>query len=404
MATIKVRGDTKDISAVLELLPRRKKRIKGASAKPLTADPINKLAQRLHPDKLFLKIEKVKKETKSAKTFTLVPDTKSGTKELPVFRAGQYLSFKVDVGGTRVTRPYSISSSPNDAIKNKFYQITVRKKEGGFATGHIWKKWKAGTRLESSGPCGFFYYEDLRDSKEVVGLAGGCGITPFRSMAKDVVENGLDVSLTILYGITDADDIIFGKELERLAKKAPDRLKVFYVNSEPKRGWKGPKGFLTRGNIRKLAGAPKGKSFFICGPQLMYTFLDKELKPFELPPRRVRREVFGEVADVTVMKGFPKRAAGKTFEMTVISGSEEAIVPAVSTESVLVAMERAGLAPPSQCRSGECGYCNSLLMSGKIFVSPENDGRRAAGVKFGYFHPCSAYPVSDLEVKLPREV
>jgi hypothetical protein len=43
-----------------------------------------------------------------------------------------------------------------------------------------------------------------------------------------------------------------------------------------------------------------------------------------------------------------------------------------------------------------------LLLSGDIFVVPESDGRRAADKEFGHFHPCSSYPLSDLEVQVPQ--
>jgi len=79
-------------------------------------------------------------------------------------------------------------------------------------------------------------------------------------------------------------------------------------------------------------------------------------------------------------------------------------VPARAVETLLVAMERAKLAPPSECRSGECGFCRTLLVEGDVYVSPESDGRRAADQQFGYVHPCSSYPITDLEVTVPREI
>mgnify|MGYP003289448264 CR=1 FL=1 len=39
-----------------------------------------------------------------------------------------------------------------------------------------------------SEPLGTFTYEPLRDAHVVIGLAGGSGITPFRSLAKAIVD------------------------------------------------------------------------------------------------------------------------------------------------------------------------------------------------------------------------
>ncbi|MBC7262625.1 MAG: hypothetical protein H5T63_11520, partial [Chloroflexi bacterium] len=181
---VNVRGHLFDLLAFSRLTGKRKKRIARASPEPMPVHPVNQLAQQLHPAKLRLLITSIRDETPSTKTFRLVPDVECGTQTLPYFRAGQYLSLKVDVDGVRITRPYSISSAPFEALGERgFYEITVRRVPGGFLTRHIWDHWQVGTKVESSAPVGFFYFEPLRDARKIVGLAGGSGITPFRSMA-----------------------------------------------------------------------------------------------------------------------------------------------------------------------------------------------------------------------------
>jgi ferredoxin len=64
-------------------------------------------------------------------------------------------------------------------------------------------------------------------------------------------------------------------------------------------------------------------------------------------------------------------------------------------------MERAGIKAPSRCRSGECGWCRSRLLSGQVFIPEKTDGRRAADVQFGYIHPCSSFPASDVVLDVP---
>jgi len=38
-----------------------------------------------------------------------------------------------------------------------------------------------------------------------------------------------------------------------------------------------------------------------------------------------------------------------------------------------------------------------------VYVNPDSDGRRAADRQFGYIHPCASYPITDLEVTVPRD-
>ncbi|MHA1641405.1 MAG: FAD-binding oxidoreductase [Promethearchaeota archaeon] len=398
---ITVKSNTKDLYAFTKLVPTRKKKFKEAPSNPISEDKINDLAKLLHPNTQHLIINEIKDETKSTKTFKFIPDLDSNTKELAYFRAGQYLSLKVDVNGVYITRPYSISSSPLEALKG-FYEITIKRDEQGFLTNYIWKNWKVGTKIMSSGPEGFFYHEPLRDTKNIVGIAGGSGITPFRSMARAIIEGTMDAKLTILYGSSEQDDIIFYDEFKDLESRYPEKIKVIHVLSCENPTLEGcEKGFITSDLIRKYSDI-KNSTYFICGPQIMYQFLEKEIANLNLKPKQVRREAFGEIKDLSKLEGFPKDLMEKTFKIKVQIGNLVKEIPAVSTESVLVALERAKLAPPSKCRSGECGFCRSLLISGNIYVSPISDWRRAADKKYNFFHPCSSYPLSDLEIVVPR--
>ena len=400
---VTVKSNTKDLFAFTKLVPNRMKRIERASSEPITKDPINDLARKLHPESQFLIIDSIKEETKSTKTYKLVSDPESETKELSYFRPGQYLSLKVDVNGVRITRPYSIASSPIDVAKG-FYEITIKREANGFLTNYIWDNWKVGMKIESSGPEGFFFFERLRDLKNIVGIAGGSGITPFRSFAKAIIEGIIDASLTLLYGSSEEDDIIFYDEFKEMEKNNPTKIKIIHVLSCEEISLDGcEKGFITKEIIEKYCDV-HSTTFFICGPQIMYDFVEKELNKFNLPVKRIRREAFGEIKDILKHPGFPKEVAEKIFKLKIHIGGLTKELPAISTESVLVALERANLAPPSKCRSGECGFCRSLLISGDVYVNPISDWRRSADKKFNYFHPCASYPLSDIEMKIPRNL
>jgi len=133
----------------------------------------------------------------------------------------------------------------------------------------------------------------------------------------------------------------------------------------------------------------------------MYDFVGMELTALGVPPRRIRREAYGEIKKPERFPSYPRGASGKTFSITVRLKEGSVVIPADAGESVLIAVERAKLAPPSACRSGECQFCRSLLLQGEVWVSPESDARREADKQTGYFHPCASFPVSDLEIVLP---
>jgi ferredoxin-NADP reductase len=400
---IKIKGHLRDLLAFRRLVSNRRRRIARSETAPLEPGSMNLLARQLHPERQQLLIADLRDETATCKTFRLVPDVDAGTSQLAYFRAGQYLSLKVQVDGAWITRPYSISSAPYESLgPDGYYEITIRRKSGGFLTAHIWENWQVGTRLQASGPCGFFYHEPLRDAVRMVGLAGGSGVTPFRSMAREIVHGGMDPELLLIYGSSDQDDILFYHELEELVERAPDKIRVVHVLSCDEVTLQGcEQGFITADIIAKYADV-EASSFFICGPPLMYRFVEGELAALNLPPRRIRREGYGEPEDVTVYPDYPRHLAGETFQVRVHMGGVTTRVPAKASETLLVALERASLAPPSQCRSGECGYCRAHLIQGDAFIIPDPDGRRAADKQAGYLHLCAAYPLSDLELGVAR--
>ena len=124
----------------------------------------------------------------------------------------------------------------------------------------IEKYLKVGDIITTSDPQGQFYYEELRDAKNVIALAGGSGITPFLSMAKAIVEETEDFNLTILFGSRTEEVILFKDELEQLAKDSKGKVKIVHVLSDEKKdGYEN--GFINADIIKKYA--PKNEDYSI---------------------------------------------------------------------------------------------------------------------------------------------
>ncbi len=395
---MKVQGFFKDVGGATRVAKARLAAFEQASPLPVTSDPIGDVARTWHPGKLDLIVTDVRPASKTATTVRF--ERRDGAK-LPPFYAGQFMVIDFPLGESLISRPYSISSAPYQARldEHAFVEITVRRSKGdGFICDYINDNVKVGDQFRGMIGCGQFYYEPLRDAKHVVALAGGVGITPFASMAREIVHGTLDFDLTILYGSVSSDDITLKDELDQLKS---DKLHIVHVLSGDEPDWPGERGFLTAELIKKYS-APD-TTYFICGPQVMYKFLRGELAKLNPPQRRVRFEVFGQAKDITVFEGYPQDVRDKTFSLTVVRGVHEDVIPAKATESLVVALERAGIRIETGCRSGECGFCRTKVLSGSVFICPESDGRRAADRDFGYVHACAAYPTSDVKIKIPIE-
>ena len=394
---MKVNGFLKDVGGASRVTKARLAAFAGASAIPQGVDPIGDVAREWHPGKLELEVVSIRPVSPTAKT---VRFQKVGGGKLPPFYAGQFISLDFVIDGKRISRPYSISSAPFEARQeNGFVEITVRKSRGdGFIADYVNDTLQVGDRLMGNMGLGQFYYEPLRDAKHVLALAGGVGITPFASMAKEIAHGTLSMDLTILYGSVDSHDIILKEELEKLQG---EHFRIVHVLSGEEPDWQGERGFLTAELIQKYSRADT--SYFICGPQAMYRFLREEIKKLPIPARRIRFEVFGQAKDISAFPGYPAQKKDETYTLTVRRGIHEDKIPAMASESLVVALERAGIGIDTACRSGECGFCRTKVIAGDYFVCPENDGRRAADKDFGYVHACAAYPLSNMTIKIPIE-
>ncbi len=398
MSRIKVKGFFKDVTGAFRAMKKRASSIKAGSPNNDYSDPIKNLAEQLHPEFTNVVISKIEDVSPTSKMFTFVPEEGF---ELPPFQAGQYVSFDFKIGGSVTTRPYSICSAPYQARQGKdsFFAITVRKgKPGqGFVSDYLYEKAKVGDRFVCHLPFGWFYVEPLRDSRNIVALAGGSGITPFYSMALEIAKGKLDASLTILYGSVDRSDIVLGEKLSQIASSC-DKVRLINVISGDGPIQEGDeRGYLNSDLIAKYMG--EDPTFFVCGPYPMHAYVMGELAKLSIPERRIRSEIFGAPKDIKQAKGYPL-AQKQVFKLTVVRGIKEDIIDASSDESIAVALERQGILIKTRCRCGACGACRVQVLEGDCFVPEEGDYRRSADKGNGFVHSCSAYPLSDLKIKI----
>ena len=367
-----------DLLRFKKLVPNRRKMLENGSPAALPKSyRVNDTVKILHPGYQGAKLVAIAQNTADTKTYTFE------TERSLYFRAGQYLTLGCKVGKSEVSRPYAISSSPKEALSCR---VSLTVKKCGFFSGYLFDSAAVGDSFVLGDPSGEFCYEPVKDADHVVAIAGGSGITPFYSMAQAVADGTNRHKLTIFYGARTESDLIFKKELDTLVS---DKVKVVYVLSdEKKEGYES--GFIGAELLQKYVSGDY--TVMMCGPQAMYAFADKELASLGLPLRRIKKE-----ANCVGLRD----AEAKSYTLTVHIGFDTYTVPADARETILTALERAGLKVPSKCRAGGCGFCHSKLVSGSFSIAGQ-DKRRLADAKFGYIHPCCSYPDSDMELIVPK--
>lgn len=356
---------------------------------------INELANELHPKRINVRIKRIINEDKETKTFVLENIDK---KKMPFFRSGQYISIILEIDGVKVSRPYSISSSPYDASRKNEISITVKKVKGGFVSNWMHKNLTKGQKLVISQPEGEFYYDNIRDPKTVIGIAGGSGITPFLSMAKSIVEGTDDFNLIILNGNRSRRNIIFHDELKCLEEKSNGKVKIVNVLSNEKiPGYEN--GLINLNLIKKYIPTNEEYSIWMCGPKAMYKFVMKEIMPLRLKKKFVRIEASNQIGKPSMYEEYKNKGNKKVYNIKVKFYDQEIIIKANADDTILTSLHKNKISAQSKCLSGLCSWCRIRVIKGDVFTPHTYDERRKADNKNGIFYSCCSFPVSDLLIE-----
>mgnify|MGYP002423854436 CR=1 FL=1 len=358
--------------------------------KKIVNDYTGKALYKTHVDEMvgdnndlqYVIVKEVIQETPDTKSFILVPNLEAGTNELMPFKAGQFISVKLNINEEYVSRAYSLSSSPK--TKNE-YRITIKRAKDGLVSNYMCDNVKKGDSLVISRPAGNFGYNKLRDESNVIGIAGGVGLTPIMSHALAIMDGILDFNLTIFYSVRTVNDIMFKKEIDYINKKSSKVRFVITLTKEEQEGY-------LHGYINKEMIAPYLQEFntvLMCGTPSLYKSMNTVLSELNIPKKSVHFEAYAAAYE-------PEEV--KTYELKVILKNDFIETTCRSNETLLVAMEKAKIKAPSLCRVGVCGYCRSILLEGRIKMVGGNINEAEASND--YIHPCVSYPDSNITLRL----
>jgi ferredoxin-NADP reductase len=130
-------------------------------------------------------------------------------------------------------------------------------------------------------------------SKRLVFIAGGIGITPFRSMIKYLHDTGERRDIVLLYSNYAADEIVFKDVFDAASKSVG--LKAVYTLTDLARvpaNWCGKTGFIDAAMIRSEVPDYSSRMFFISGSQGMVDTMKRVLQQAGVKRRAIRTDYF----------------------------------------------------------------------------------------------------------------
>jgi len=348
-----------------------------------------------------LKVQSVVSETHDAVSVSFeVPDSLLVNYQ---YLPGQYTTLRLHINGETVNRSYSFCSSP---YAGDPMTIAVKRVEGGKGSNFINTVLKPGMDIEVMEPMGNFHSPlSATNEKHYILFGGGSGITPLFSILKSVLIKEPKSHVTLFYGNRDTKSIIFKKQLDELAAKHTDRLKVVYILDKDEAGWAGYTGFVVKDMALKLLRENTNLNFqhaefFICGPTPMMKEVESALSILGIPKDRTHIEYFTakadedkKAADVGAATISEVPFTGKT-KVKIIYDGNEVEFEVTEKETILHAALDAGYDPPYSCMVAACCTCRAKLISGKVEMD-DRESLTDGEIAKGYVLTCQSHPKSN---------
>lgn len=204
------------------------------------------------------------KENYNVQTFWFKPARRFG------YTAGQFIEMYLphdNPDDRGIKRWFTLSSSPTEDL------VSISTKFAG-DTASSFKKTlfslKIGAEIKIVEPMGDFVLPK-DTSIPLIFVAGGMGITPFRSIIKWLSDTKENRKITLLYTANSAPDFIFIELFKSYG------ITLIQMVAEPGSNWKGEIGRLTAEKILEVTGTPVGKLIYVSGPEPMVETLEKDL-------------------------------------------------------------------------------------------------------------------------------
>jgi len=227
-------------------------------------------------------VESVRQETASVRTIELqLPDWAG-------HRAGQHVDVRLTAeDGYSAERSYSIASAPGEPVA-----ITVERLDDGEVSPYRTDELRVGDEIEVRGPIGGYFGWDSHDMpSQLLLVAGGSGIVPFRSILRHRERSGSMVAVRLLYSARSLPDVIYRAELDQ----HQSGVSVNYtLTREQPPGWHGYARRVDEAMLAEAAWPARAEALaFACGPTPFVETVAAGLVALGYRPGLVKTERFG---------------------------------------------------------------------------------------------------------------
>ena len=338
-----------------------------------------------------LRVMSIVSETPVVKTYRL---GSPGDGPLPfTFTPGQFLNVAFGVGGARMNRSYSISSSPNE---RDYVELTVKREERGAVSRHIHDLIKVGDAIEAGGPVGTFTFTGT-EADSIVLITAGVGITPLMSIARYLSERSWPGDIFFIFGCRTPADFIFAEAIAALERRNPN-LHVVVTMSKPGPDWKGPRGRITKELLTWAVPNLADRRVHLCGPPAMMDAIKGLLTELGVSPDRLKTEAFGAVKPPLAAPGTSAKPIAPATGPLVTFSTNSKAAKIHTDQTILELSEELAIGIQNSCRVGTCGVCKVKMTSGEVDMAVQ-DALDADDKANDIILACQAKPTADVTVE-----
>lgn len=337
-----------------------------------------------------LRCVQVRQETHDVKTFVLSAGGPRHFRYLP----GQFITLELDIGGRKVNRCYTLSSTPT---RPDLVSITVKRVPGGPVSNWLHDHLCVGMTLGAIGPSGEFSCFHHAPAPRYLFLSGGSGITPLMSMTRALHDLGSQADIVFTHCARSPVDLIFPEELTLMARNmAKLRLAMVCEQHAPGSAYAGHLGRMDAARLAHIAPDFMARDIYTCGPAPFMAAIRQLLSVAGYDMTRYREESFSFAAP-TLPEPAPQADGASAVHSIVLQTSGQTF-SCRSDQTLLQAAQAAGLRLPSSCSNGVCGTCKTRKKSGEVEMK-HNGGIRPREVDQGWILPCCSKPLSDVALE-----